>query len=371
MTNERPTHGWSDEDLERELSRYEHDARGRGLTPSSVHSYVDYARRFLRWRSGTYVPRGIPLPNQRVGAIVAEAMELGRDVDRYERALVAAGLRPRAIATYVGEAARFVRWIRRDPARPSGLAAPVLRPRIARKGSSKDLGRRQEPGAHETGVVPAALRVLVDQWREAGQPPQPGIFWPRDLWIGAFPTHERALLALPRVLDRAAVRKSCARAAEDSITAEAAFVAAMAWGYGKVGYAVHRVTEILTSTSNASSHLRHAVDVLMAAGALAAYRTLTKESRLFGLGPAFGTKFLYFCQPADQPVRALILDRVVADWLMRHAELKFDPVPWTPQTYDCYLAVMHAWAAVLACRPDQVEELIFRSEAIARGSQFG
>jgi hypothetical protein len=45
--------------------------------------------------------------------------------------------------------------------------------------------------------------------------------------------------------------------------------------------------------------------------------------RLARLGPAFGTKFLYFCSPASgRP--ALILDRLVAAWLRENADLSLN-----------------------------------------------
>ena len=87
---------------------------------------------------------------------------------------------------------------------------------------------------------------------------------------------------------------------------------------------------------------------------MAGYRELAGPSRLFNLGPAFGTKFLYFCQHPAQRPRALILDRNIANWLGGHAGMDVDPLPWSPKTYRAYLTQMHTWADSLKVEPDVV-----------------
>jgi hypothetical protein len=53
---------------------------------------------------------------------------------------------------------------------------------------------------------------------------------------------------------------------------------------------------------------------------------------LVGLGPAFGTKFLYFCSPpGGQP--ALILDRLMSRWLRDNAGLAVNEIRWSVSTY--------------------------------------
>ena len=42
--------GWTNDQLFEALKRYEADCEAAGMRPISVQSYVDYSRRFLRWR---------------------------------------------------------------------------------------------------------------------------------------------------------------------------------------------------------------------------------------------------------------------------------------------------------------------------------
>lgn len=56
---------------------------------------------------------------------------------------------------------------------------------------------------------------------------------------------------------------------------------------------------------------------------------------------------------------ALILDKLVADWLLENAGLDFRSQPWSERRYGAYLRQMHAWAAELGCAPDELEQCIF------------
>ena len=89
------------------------------------------------------------------------------------------------------------------------------------------------------------------------------------------------------------------------------------------------------------------------------------------LGPAFGTKYLHFCQPTGQPGRALILDAFAAEGLQRFAETSLDPIPWAEPTYRTYLRLMHTWAGALKIDPEDLEYCIFKAIADERGSQWG
>ena len=109
---EQPRGPWDDMDLAVELARYEQTCRDAGMRPNAIHSYWDYARRFLAWRAGGYRPRGSgdsgrPVPRGRV-----TADELSRQAAAYVRVLEAAGLTPVTVDTYHRHAMFFVRWLR-------------------------------------------------------------------------------------------------------------------------------------------------------------------------------------------------------------------------------------------------------------------
>jgi hypothetical protein len=222
--------------------------------------------------------------------------------------------------------------------------------------------------------VPTPVQDVFARWRTAGSRPQQGMTWPRDRWITYLPQHADALRALPELLDRDRVRRACSDPALDAARAEDAFLAVMAWGYGGVGYGPYRTHKILTATPDAGQRLSWAARRLRVNGALAAYEALARadDCALVGLGPSFGTKFLYYCQPRPAAMTALILDSFVADWLRRNTELKLDSVSWSVATYRRYLDAMHAWAASLGCDPDELECAIFETAVLAeqRASQW-
>lgn len=108
---------WSDAELAAELRRYTERAQANGMAGSSLHTYVDQAQRFLRWRSGDYRPHGIVADGRPVPAQAASSSELLDQVDAYVESARAAGLAPATVATYRLHATNFVRWLDRtfDP----------------------------------------------------------------------------------------------------------------------------------------------------------------------------------------------------------------------------------------------------------------
>lgn len=139
------------------------------------------------------------------------------------------------------------------------------------------------------------------------------------------------------------------------------------------GYGPSRTRRILSATPHAADRLRDVVRTLASDGALAGYRRLgdKKDCNVKHLGVAFGTKFLYFCQPGDQPRRALIHDKHVSEWLLEYSSQDLSCGDWSEPRYSDYLNLMHGWSAELGCAPDQVELCIFRAAAEERGSQWG
>lgn len=92
-------------------------------------------------------------------------------------------------------------------------------------------------------------------------------------------------------------------------------------------------------------------------------------ARLPYLGPAFGTKFLYFCSSTGRRP-ALILDRLVARWLRENVGLVFNEVRWSVSTYARYLETMVGWADELAAAADELEVCIFSAQARLGNTQW-
>lgn len=218
---------------------------------------------------------------------------------------------------------------------------------------------------------PSPVRRVVVEWRDAGRPTQPGIAWPRTEWMTDFPAQAPALSRLPDHLDRSTVLAASVDAAKSTEHALESFFAVMAWAYGDVGYGRYRTARILEALPDAALRLQTVANAVISDGARGGYKALATTSRLKWLGPAFGTKLLYFWQPTDVRPRALILDAYVAGWLQRETGQRFDPVEWSVVGYDRYLRQMHAWADALGTAPDELEMCMFVEEASRRGSQWG
>lgn len=171
--------------------------------------------------------------------------------------------------------------------------------------------------------------------------------------------------------------------------------ATFAWGYGPSGLGYARFLKI-AARDGVEESLKGAVDVLDAAGSVAAYKQLQGEVR--GLGPAFFTKFLYFAQGTRPlPPGPLILDaRVAASCrtLARTCLLEagtdaqltdeltswqWGQTGWTAHRYGVYLDVVTGLAEHLAessegrwptGRPDVVELALF-DRALRKAGAWG
>ena len=106
------TDRWTDDDLLAELDRYEAVARASGMTPNAIHSYWDYARRFLAWRVGAYRPRGAAATGRPVPSEPATGIDLEAQAAAYARAIEAAGRAQPTVDTYYRHAMFFIRWLR-------------------------------------------------------------------------------------------------------------------------------------------------------------------------------------------------------------------------------------------------------------------
>lgn len=102
---------WTNHQLLEALNHYEQECQDAGLRPNSVHSYVDYSRRFCRWRVGDYRPRNASGPTHSRSNSPATTADLIADLKAYELELRSAGLQPQAVHTYVIHADQFVRWL--------------------------------------------------------------------------------------------------------------------------------------------------------------------------------------------------------------------------------------------------------------------
>ncbi len=102
---------WTHGELVEALGRYEQACIDAGMTEKSVHSYWDYASRFLRWRMGEYRPQGSTRPARRGTFRPASTSDLAEEAKEYVVDLESAGRQQAAIDTYFRHAMFFVRWL--------------------------------------------------------------------------------------------------------------------------------------------------------------------------------------------------------------------------------------------------------------------
>jgi predicted nucleic acid-binding protein len=105
---------WDDADLLAQLARYEEACRAAGMRQNAIHSYWDYARRFLAWRVGDYRPRGATGRGRPVPAGPVSTADLERQAASFARAIEAAGREQATVDTYHRHAMFFIRWLRGD-----------------------------------------------------------------------------------------------------------------------------------------------------------------------------------------------------------------------------------------------------------------
>jgi hypothetical protein len=100
--------------------------------------------------------------------------------------------------------------------------------------------------------------------------------------------------------------------------------------------------------------LRRAAE-LSRTDAAAAYEVLypRRRSAIKGLGPSFGTKFLYFAGGGDPGHPSLILDSYVAAALHGHGWTSLRGGGWPAWTCQRYCDLLSRWAAPLSIAGDR------------------
>jgi hypothetical protein len=105
---------WDTDALQDALERYEAAARRAGMREKAWRSYVDYARRFLDWRTGHYQPRGAALSGVVNRSGPASTLDLREQAKQYAAEVEAARRHPSTVDTYFRHAMFFIRWLEGD-----------------------------------------------------------------------------------------------------------------------------------------------------------------------------------------------------------------------------------------------------------------
>lgn len=250
-------------------------------------------------------------------------------------------------------------------------------------------------------TIPPSLAETYARWDSGSRPSQEGFAWRPESWTKRFTRNDAPRIDgidLPaaveeiadaagksgsgkrELIDRTVVRKlhtpEKLRSA-DAQSVVTAFVAAMVWGYGATGYGPYRTARVLTADQHAVEHLVEIAGIAQGskrggekAFAHIAEQRLGREPYLKYLGPAFGTKFLYFLTAASDGVETTpVLDAVVRRWFAREAQETLYTTWWDPDSYSRYLGLLDQWRTQMAAATgsdplerEEVELLIFSAE---------
>lgn len=243
---------------------------------------------------------------------------------------------------------RYPRWI----AQFLLAEAPSLAAQPARVKTQ----RRPNPYVLAVLEVPKIVDDAIDSWRRRGG--QRPIAWSRDVWIRQL-GHRPVLQRLPDAITRGAVTSIVADVADEK-SAEDAFVAAMVWGFGTVGYGAWRTRRILDENPEAGARLHEVYRAVRAGGGPAGFDDMARQPLAF-LGVAFGTKYLFFCAQALSGVEpAPVLDRVIRSWFAENLNRRLGIWSWRDaEPYREYCRTLSCWATARDLEVGEVEEAIF------------
>ncbi|TQL58951.1 hypothetical protein FB474_0294 [Oryzihumus leptocrescens] len=165
-----------------------------------------------------------------------------------------------------------------------------------------------------------------------------------------------------RWIDRRALFAIADRAG-DPVGAIHTLVATSIWGTSTSARGrARRLRVFHADLAAVGDSVAHAVNVMLQDGPVAAYRTLhDRGPSVKHLGPAFGTKVLYFAgynHTTEHP-RPLILDRYVALALNQLCGWSWPDAGWTADQYATYLDLAERWAAAWDTEADVIELVLF------------
>ncbi|MBE9404269.1 hypothetical protein M4D54_01965 [Brachybacterium sp. p3-SID1565] len=256
-------------------------------------------------------------------------------------------------------------------------------------------------------TIPQALIDAHKQWVNAGKRPQGAFRWRPEAWERRFSRRGGLIISgvdaaeavrtisiaaktrfngNDELIDRDLVRSLHAPdllrpgGSDDTRAVVTAFIAAMIWGYGATGYGPYRTERVLTADPEAVRHLCEIARIAQDPSreqldAFSAVADKKRHGELKYLGPAFGTKFLYFLTSAADGVRSTpVMDAVVRRWFSIEAGVALTTSWWDSTSYATFLEALDDWGAALAeeadgdaLARDTVELLIFAS---ARGDAW-
>ena len=163
-----------------------------------------------------------------------------------------------------------------------------------------DAPRNAATGPRADRLIPHAIVRMCERWDAEGRRAQAAAVWQRDRWMAAMPDHAGMLGGLPNRLDRSIVRQRVRDAPATTRGMFEAMVIVYAWGWSVTSVGVTRAqTALGAGVERRAPALLAAREAMGLRGPLDGYTALAGPYRVKGLGPSFGSKFLYFASPDD------------------------------------------------------------------------
>ena len=177
-------------------------------------------------------------------------------------------------------------------------------------------------------------------------------------WIERFPRDAKFLKSVAKNLNRKNVRKVCSQRSTHSIREK--FLAVMLWGYGPYAVGAARTLKI-TKEQEFESRLKEVYNLAKRGRHIDAISFMAIDP-IKGFGPAYGTKFVYFCSPKNDC--APIYDKRVRDWLGKYAKnelygASLHRIQWHTNSYLAWSQWLQVQAKLLKTNWEDLEYLIF------------
>ncbi len=208
----------------------------------------------------------------------------------------------------------------------------------------------------------------IDEWNIRNTFQQQSVNWDLDSWLESIPSQSGFLKSLYArnlgSLDRNLVRNVLHTQAQNKDYLSG-FIAVMIWGYAGDKRGASRIKKIFSDVSLATS-LETTYDLLQSGNIREAYEQFVRNGPK-GIGPAFGTKYLYFAAPKNLNTKPLILDRLISVGLEKWSDFKINSLNASTDDYIYYLNYMKESGSKLNIGADNLELVLF-SEVAKLGS---
>ena len=216
-----------------------------------------------------------------------------------------------------------------------------------------------------TPIGPNVRLAMLSSKKFIPQPPMP-VADVLPEWIERFPSDAKFLKSVAKNLNRKSVRKVCSQRGTYSIRQK--FLAVMLWGYGPYAVGAARTLKI-TKEPEFEFKLREVYNLAKSGRHIDAISFMAIDP-IKNFGPAYGTKFVYFCSPKN--VCAPIYDMRVRDWLGKYAKnelygASLKRIQWHTNSYLAWSQWLQVQAKLLKTNWEDLEYLIFEDAKIIPG----